>query len=206
MEEKRGNGLLWALVGCGGLLFVGLCVALGAGVYLAYPRLQGGVAGPNAPSTPVVAPGQPVQPVPPGGPVGPGANFTDKPPPGAIPILPPPGFPARPIELNATITSVTGSLSGRVSRACRMVVEPPNANQRCRTQITCDTVLVYGGPQAGYFACRFDVGRGAVSGVDDQMTQADGDSAMSVDTDARRLQVRDDAGGPLGEFAIEASF
>lgn len=197
MEENRGNGFLWALVGCGALLFLGLCVSAGFGVYVVMrrgasmpPMGQPATSEPSGGSTPV----PPVLP-----PVAP-----DKPPPTAVaPVAP--AVPQDPITVDATITNVSGSLSGRVSRGCHFVVDPPDDRGRCRTQITCDSVLVYGGPTAGYFPCRFDSASRSVNGSDTETTSDDGDAAMTVDTGSRTLQIRDDATGPSGEFSLSAT-
>jgi hypothetical protein len=186
MDEKRGNGLLWSLVGCGALLFVGLCAGLFAGGYFAYQRAR--TAGPGIPqSTPGTEP------------------LPDKPPTGQF--APPDPRQARqpPLELTATVTRVTGSLAGRVSRSCRFVVEATETPGSCRTQITCDAILVYGGATAGYFPCRFDSAARTVSGADTQTTTDDGDGAMTVDTASRTLQIHDDASGTNGEFSIAAA-
>lgn len=179
MEEQRGNGLLWALVGCGALLFVGLCVALGVGAYLV---MRDGVPGPT---DPVVQPAYPPPQVPP----------------------PPPDQPGPSFVLEADVTQVTGTLAGRVNGTCRFEVETQTGADRlhCRTQVFCDSQLVYGGPTAGYFPCQADAVRRSVRGVDGDTTSSDRDGAMTIDTDARTLVVRDDATGALGEFTLTAT-
>lgn len=190
MEEKRGNGLLWALVGCGGLLFVGLCLALGVGAYL---FVKEGAPGPTDPTGyPIANPPQVPPQVPP------------QIPPQIPPQVPPGG---RSFTLEADVRRITGTLAGRVSTSCRFEIEELVGadGPRCRTQIFCDSVHVYGGPRSGYFTCRVDVDRRSVSGSDQGTTSEDTDAAMSVDTDARTLQIRDDATGMNGEFSLEAT-
>jgi len=181
-QESRGNGLLWALVGCGALLFVGLCTAMGAGAYLYLS---------NRPAAP-----------PPGAPIAP--QYPPQTPPNVPPNLPPAGAS---FTLQADVTQVTGSLSGRVSGQCQFAIETvqSNAGLRCRTQILCDGTLVYGGPQSGFFDCRVDVSRRSVSGVDANTTSEDSDAAMTIDTDSHVLIVRDDASGPVGAFTLAAT-
>lgn len=190
MNDQRGSGLLWALVGCGGLLFVGLCVTLGVGAYLLVQKSgsERGAGQVPAPMRPAVTPA-PSQPAPP------------------QPLPSPPTQLDPPFTLEARVTEVTGSLKGRVSSTCRFAIEqvPTEGELRCRTQIVCDSILVYGGPQAGYFPCRSDAARHSVSGSDTQTTAQDRDAAMSVDTDARTLRVEDDASGPNGAFVLTAS-
>lgn len=190
MNDQRGSGLLWALVGCGGLLFVGLCVTLGFGAYILVR--DGRLAErPGAEPIPVPTPGMPspVAPVP-GAPA---------------PVAPTPLDP--PFTLEARVSEVTGSLAGRVTSTCRFAIEQVSmqGDLRCRTQIVCDSILVYGGPQAGYFPCRSDASRRSVSGSDGQTTSQDRDAAMTVDTDARTLRVEDDASGPNGAFTLTAT-
>ena len=178
-DQSRGNGFLWALVGCGALLFVGLCVALGIGAWMlareGFPQRPTSTAPPQGPT-----PGTP----------GLGGG---KPPPTS----------GEPLVFTAAITEATGSISGRISRECRFTVEPPRTDEpKCRTQIVCDSLLLYGGPSAGFFPCRFDPVARTVSGVDEDTTSADGDAAMTVDSTSRFLRIFDDSSGPNGEFTL----
>lgn len=196
MNDQRGSGLLWALVGCGGLLFVGLCVLLGFGAF--YAMKDGRFAsGPAAPTAPPTAPPAPVPP----------SGVPDKPPPVGAPdpLAQPAGEP--PFTLEARVTEATGSLAGRVRESCRFAIEQVQgaSGPRCRTQVVCDSILVYGGPRAGFFDCRADAARRSVSGSDAQTTGQDGDAAMTVDTDARTLRIEDDAAGPSGAFTLTAT-
>ncbi len=189
MNDTKGNGLLWVLVGCGGLMFVGLCVTVGVGVYVLADR--GELTLLPSPDGPPPAP-QPA-PVPPG-------------PPPTSPPLPPPPTVQPPFTLEATVTEVTGSLAGRVQSRCRLAIEEVSSieGMRCRTQIVCDSILVYGGPQAGYFPCTLDAPRRSVSGSDTQTTGDDGDAAMTIDTASGSLRISDDASSRNGAFTLVA--
>lgn len=181
MEEQRGNGLLWTLVGCGALLFVGLCVAMGVGAYL---FVRDGAPGLN--DRPAVGPQPQPTPVQP------------------MPQVPSPQTGPSFVRV-ADVTQVTGTLSGRVNGTCQVVVEQSQGNLNCRATITCDSILVYGGGSAGYFPGRIDVARQSVSGADTATTANDNDGAMTIDTDARTLEIRDDSTGSLGEFTLRAT-
>ncbi len=81
--------------------------------------------------------------------------------------------------------------------------EPPGF--WCRAQISCGGVLLYGGPNAGYFPCQlYEEPRRDVVGREDMTTAMDSDAAMSLDTRQGSLVVRDDASGPYGTYSVEA--
>jgi hypothetical protein len=195
MAKNEPDRLLYLLVGCAGLGFLGLCAATGVGVYL-FAR-EGGAAQENV--SPVTAPAY-----------DPGAK-----PPFGAPSDPAPAAPSAPrLRVAATVTSVSvgegGAAAGGFGLApgasCLFDVQAPGADSpMCRAQIVCGGRLLYGGESAGYFPCTVAPDAPpSVAGEDAATTGEDGDAAMRLDTRAGRLSVEDDARGPLGAFAIEA--
>jgi hypothetical protein len=64
---------------------------------------------------------------------------------------------------------------------------------------------LYGGPERGFFACRFYQGeRREVVGTDPSTTAEDKDSGLNLDTRTGVLRVWDDASGANGAFDMEA--
>lgn len=192
--QSNNNALIWGLVGCAGLLILGLCVATGVGAWFYLERVEQEASGPV-----VTVPG-PAQP--PG--VGPAQ------PPGPGPMLPPPpSMEPNPRMVTATITTTSGTAPVGVGTTCSFAVErharsaPPG--YWCRAQITCGGLLLYGGPAAGFFPCELhEQPRRDVVGRDDSTTAMDTDASMELDTRQGTLTIRDDASGPFGAYSVEA--
>lgn len=190
-EPQSNNTLIWVLVGCAGLLVLGLCGATGFGVWLYLEDSRTAAPMPVPTPTPY--------PAPPSGPA-----------PGPGPALPaPPQMGASPRTITATVTSVTGSSPVAVGATCGFNVErhtrPDPPGFWCRAQISCGGTLLYGGPSAGFFPCQlFEQPRRDVTGEDDMMTGSDTDAAMRLDTRAGTLSIRDDSAGPHGQYTLEA--
>ncbi|MBC7171655.1 MAG: hypothetical protein H5U40_04475 [Polyangiaceae bacterium] len=182
MNEGKGSGLLYVLLGCAGLCVVGLCAATGLGVYM----VTRDSASAGGAVDPMMKP--------------PAAQ-------GALPSrdTPPAGPSPRRLRVTAHVVSGRGSAVARGS-SCLFDVEPlSDAPSTCRAQIVCGGKLVYGGQSAGYFPCAISPGAPThVAGRDGQTSAEDGDAAMAIDTAAGTLSVRDDAAGPHGPFAFEA--
>ena len=185
--EDSGGKVIWVLAGCVGLLTVALCV--GGGIALFMVTGEPGTAGPNSSPGPGPMPG---------------------PAPGPMPMPPPPGpagLDLAPRAVVATVTSGTGRMPVRVGSECRFAVtaDSSGGSVMCNAQVTCGAQLLYGGPSAGFFPCtvhgsptRHVVGRDA------QTTAGDRDAAMSLDTIAGTLSVRDDTTGNFGAYTVEA--
>lgn len=198
-EGEKDNGALYVLLGCAGLLIVGLCAASGLGVWMVVQRSSvPPVAYPSGPAMPPPVP-PPVAPTvpPPGTPLPPGP---------ALP--PPPDFGFSPAIIRATVESVEGTSPVAVGATCEFTVErharPEPPGYWCRTQIACGGRLLYGGPTAGYFPCELGDSPRTVVGRDIEATSVDTDAAMELDTTTGVLSVRDDVAGPYGSYAIRA--
>ena len=201
-SPQSDNQTVWVLVGCAGLLILGLCVLAGFGAWLFYGYREVSQLGDPAPTPGPALPPDPGPALPPD----PGPAL----PPDPGPVLPPPpAMDQNPRTVTATVTATTGSAPVSVGTSCSFDVERhPRAEPPgfwCRAQIRCAGILVYGGSNAGYFPCElFDEPRRDVVGVDDSTTATDTDAAMSLDTREGTLTIRDDASGPYGAYSIEA--
>lgn len=196
-EPQSNSALIWVLVGCAGLLVLGLCGATGFGVWR---YLEASTTAPYPGPAPVPTPmPTPPYPAPPSGPA-----------PGPGPSLPaPPQMGVSPRTVTATVTSVTGSSPVAVGATCGFNVErhtrPDPPGFWCRAQITCGGTLLYGGPSAGFFPCQlFEQPRRDVTGEDDMTTASDTDAAMRIDTRTGTLSIRDDSAGTHGQYTVEA--
>lgn len=196
---------LWGLLGCGGLLLLGTCLLpLGVGywVYTRAPDLVADLGTAEAPKR--EAPTAPRQgpTAPPEGPKRPGRA-------GPPPASPPPPFLPRRTRgerrrLTITVRQAEGLDGFDAGLTCRFDIRAVDRGSLpCNAQIACGGRLLYGGPQAGYIDCRFSAPNGVV-GEDTQTTGQDGDPAVRIDTGAGTVTIRDDEGGPLGRFRIEA--
>lgn len=204
-EGEKDNGALYVLLGCAGLLVLGLCVATGVGVWMVmeqastvapmYPTPPGPIPSPSVPSPTVPSPTLP--------------NPTPFPPPTGPALPPPPSF-APPLLVRATIESVEGASPVAVGTTCEFTVEKqPSPDQPsgywCRTQIVCGGRLLYGGPTAGYFPCTLGEGSArTVVGQDPETTSVDTDGSMMIDTSTSMLTIGDDAAGVFGTYAVRA--
>lgn len=200
-EGEKDNTALYVLLGCAGLLVLGLCAATGVGVWMVME--QASSAPPVAYPTPAPIPG-PTVPTPPP-PIAP-TPF----PPSTGPALPPPPSFAPPMLVRATIDSIEGASPVAVGTACEFTVErQPSPEQPsgywCRTQIVCGGRLLYGGPSAGFFPCTLGEGTPrTVVGQDVETTSVDTDASMSIDTSTATLTIRDDSAGPFGAYGVRA--
>ncbi len=193
--QQKSNTVVWVVVGCAGLLVLGLCVAGGV-AYWWFTRET--LLGPD--DIPVTFPQGP----PPAVPDGSGSGA------GSGPMLPPPPAMQPDVRtVSATVTATTGAAPVAVGTTCQFVVErhprPDPPGFWCRAQISCGGVLLYGGPSAGFFPCElYEQPRRDVVGRDDDTTAADTDAAMSLDTRQGTLSIRDDTSGPHGVYSLEA--
>jgi hypothetical protein len=200
MAKNETDRLLYVLVGCAGIGFLGLCAATGVGLVL-FTR-EGEIAqgsGPGASPAPGFDPA------------------SGKPPfgaPGAGPAGPQAPVPVPRLRVAATVRSVRGG-AGRDRRGdfplasgatCLFDVQPPDATtSMCRAQVVCGGQLLFGGENAGYFPCTVAAGAPpSISGRDDATTGTDHDAAMTLDTGRGLLTVEDDERGPYGAFTLEA--
>lgn len=192
MNGSKGSTMLWVLVGCAGILMLGMCGFTGAAAYFA--------ARPDA------------FPFAPGTEVAPASAPPDKPlPGGGGPIGPPdlPGSePGAPIAVTAAVVRSSGSAPVADGTRCGFAVEQHDRDDGstwCRTQIVCAGRVLYGGRNAGYFECTFEAGADPiVAGADPMTTRDDGDAAMEIDTRQGSLTIRDDAAGAFGVYTVEA--
>ncbi|NOY94044.1 MAG: hypothetical protein GXP55_22910 [Deltaproteobacteria bacterium] len=187
---RKGNGMIWVAVGCGGLLLLTLCVATGFGAYFVMDRGS---------SSPMSSPMPQAQ-----QPTGPGSG----------PMMPSqgggtPGATSS-VEVTAAVTVVTGSRPVSEGAICSFRVERlPRSNGAgywCRTQAVCGGKLLFGGPTAGYFNCRMTVGGGApeITGGDPDTSSADNDASFAIDTTESSVVLRDDATSQNGEYTLVA--
>ncbi|MEM9069910.1 MAG: hypothetical protein AAGE52_15465 [Myxococcota bacterium] len=185
--QPQNNTVIWVLIGCAGLLVLGLCVATGIGVWMYMGQDSTVVTTPPAYPQP--------QPIPQPGP-GP-----------ALP--PPPTMDVSPRMVTASVSSVGGSAPVQAGASCGFAVErhphPDPPGYWCRAQIVCNGLLLYGGGNSGYFPCSLhDQPRRDVVGRDEQTTAQDTDASMILDTQQGTLTIRDDASGPHGAYTLEA--
>ena len=115
---------------------------------------------------------------------------------------------AQPLTVRAEVTRVTGATVAQLGESCQFLVEQRPRDARsfyCNAQVMCGAKLLYGGPDRGFFPCRFYEGdRRDVIGTDPSTTREDKDGALSLDTRSGVLRVWDDASGPHGAFELEA--
>ncbi len=115
---------------------------------------------------------------------------------------------AVPLQVRAEVTLVHGDVGVVLGDKCEFLVERRARDESsfyCNAQVVCGSRLVYGGPNRGYFACRFfDKPRRGVMGSDPSTTGADQDAAIHLDTRSGVLRVWDDARGLHGAFNLEA--
>jgi hypothetical protein len=199
--KTEGSGVLYAAIGCAVFLVVALLVATGVGVWLFVQEAE---------EAEVIVPASP-KPPPPGQPqLAPAPGQPQLPPPPGQPQLPAPPRPAGvPVQIDATVTSVTGAAPVASGATCQFNVEQhaaPNLPQGywCRAQIVCGGRLLYGGPNSGYFPCTLRRSPASVVGSDTETTASDTDAAMAIDTTQQTLTVRDDAASPNGVYTLEA--
>jgi hypothetical protein len=115
---------------------------------------------------------------------------------------------APPLTVRAEVTRVAGSAGVRPGESCHFLVEQRPRDARsfyCNAQVMCGGKLLYGGPDRGFFSCRFYEGeRRDVEGADPSTTREDKDGAISLDTRSGVLRLWDDASGSNGAFEVEA--
>jgi hypothetical protein len=120
----------------------------------------------------------------------------------------PPQLVAPPLTVRAEVTRVAGNGIVRPGESCHFLIEQRQRDARsfyCNAQVMCGGKLLYGGPERGFFPCRFYEGeRRDVVGADPSTTREDKDSGFTIDTRSGVLRVWDDASGPHGAFDVEA--
>ena len=113
-----------------------------------------------------------------------------------------------PLTVRAEVTRVGGAPVVQLGETCHFLVEQRQRDARsfyCNAQVMCGGKLLYGGPERGFFPCRFYEGeRRDVVGTDPSTTREDKDGALSLDTRSGVLRLWDDLSGPNGAFEIEA--
>ena len=121
----------------------------------------------------------------------------------------PQGALPAPLAVRAEVTRAGGAELVRLGETCEFLVEQRQRDDQnslyCNAQITCGGKLLYGGPDRGYFTCRFDEGDAReVVGGDPTTTKQDQDAALHLDTRSGILHIWDDESGVHGAFDIEA--
>jgi hypothetical protein len=120
-------------------------------------------------------------------------------------------FVPAPLSVRAEVTRSSNANWVRQGESCEFLVEQRQRDAQsyyCNAQVMCGGKLVYGGPDRGYFSCRFyDDEQGEhhdVVGNDPTTTREDKDPALQIDTRSGFLRVWDDAAGAHGQFELEA--
>lgn len=201
-DEGAGPGL-WLLLGCGGLVLVGLCLIPPGVIFFAWH------AGEEA-AGPVVTPVDPaLEPAP-----DPALDPAPRPPPGPSlgsgPSNPPPPDPgatsARSVTVNITESNVSGVAVGSTCTFPITRHDRPDGTFWCRAEVRCGGRLLYGGGSAGYFDCTlYEQPQRHVVGQDLSTSAADMDAAFRIDTLRSELEIRDDARGRLGAFLVRGT-
>jgi len=129
------------------------------------------------------------------------------------PVIAPEGlaFASEPLSVRAEVVRSSNASVVRQGDACEFLVEQRQRDAQsyyCNAQVMCAGKLLYGGPNRGYFPCRFyedDRGKHRdVIGNDPTTSREDMDAALHLDTRAGVVRVWDDASGTHGKFEIEA--
>lgn len=109
-----------------------------------------------------------------------------------------------PSAFTGTATAVTGSAPVAQGSPCTVTVTPVSAGQfNCRVAVQCGGSILYGSGQGGYTTCLTipdATGGSAISAQDAQMTPADNDPSMSLQTAANLATVSDQ--GPAGVWSV----
>lgn len=117
--------------------------------------------------------------------------------------------PAHALRIRARVTSVRGLAGLAVGGACEVALEhrPEAPRSACRAEVRCGERVLYGDSDvSGFFRCEVTEGNPPqVRGSDERTRAGDGDAALSLDTAARTLVVRDDDTGRWGAFHVEAN-
>jgi hypothetical protein len=190
---------LWIVVGVGCLVVIVLGV-FGAGGAAIYMLQTGDELGVPVPPLPPPEASAPIAPTPHVAPVAP------SPPP--LPTPPVTAAPPEPVRVvRATVTASSGLPDVTLGTPCVVEVRPSDDTELpCRAQIDCGPRHLYGSESLGYFACTLAVGtRPDVQGEDPLTTSEDRDPAMSLDTVAGTLSIRDDATSASGAFSLAAN-
>jgi len=113
------------------------------------------------------------------------------------------------VEVNATVTSVTGSRPVSPDGVCSFRVERhprSSGGYWCRTQAMCGEKLLFGGPTAGYFQCEMtqDASGTRIVGGDPDTTSSDRDASFAINTDEGSVVIRDDGTSDNGEYSLVA--
>lgn len=205
----KGSESLWigVGVGCSLLLLCALCILGAVGMWFA----QSAASAPLSESwTPELLPERRTQP--PISPWPPTAGPTTGPTPG--PSTPPTVGPATPLGVadrrvvRATVTEVSGLADVPVGSTCTADVTRRDLEDGtfwCHADILCAGRALFGGLDSGFFHCvLYEGARRDVVGRDGDTTRDDRDAAMSLDTRAGTLELRDDATGAHGELRVLA--
>lgn len=85
------------------------------------------------------------------------------------------------------------------------VVPNPSLGYWCHADVSCNSQLLYGGQNAGYFPCRLEPrpSRDLV-GSDSETSANDSDPAFEIDTRRGLMTLRDDARGARGAYELRA--
>jgi hypothetical protein len=197
MSENKSSPLMWILGGCGLLSVFGCCIGGAVGLYFYQKKLEetayDGTFDPGGTGTGTFVGGEAPGPAP-------------------LPlVIPPTPRPTASVHtVIATVDQVAGTTPVRVGDTCTFVVEVNDrpdapAGYWCHTVAMCGSTLLYGGPSNGYFLCAVYDNPPAIMGEDAETTGADSDGSFQLDSRGGRMIVRDDAGGPLGAFRVEAA-
>lgn len=118
---------------------------------------------------------------------------------------------AAPLSVRAEVTRSSNVNLIRQGDSCEFLVEQRQRDAQsyyCNAQVMCAGKLLYGGPDRGYFSCRFYDGEQGehrdVVGNDPTTTSEDKDAALHLDTRAGVVRVWDDGSGANGQFEVEA--
>jgi hypothetical protein len=187
-EEARpsGGGGAQVLIGCGVALLVTLCfgptlIGLGAGMFARSVSVA--PTGPPPPPPASAGEGGPHMPLPPGAVIGPVGVAN--------------------VSLALTVDGATGRSGVAAGDSCTLdfVYDTSELGLQCHASLSCGSLLVYGGTSQGYFPCDPTPGSdGLHTGIDGAPTSEDGDPRFWISSE--RVEVSDDAEGPLGEMWI----
>ncbi len=206
MDEREltpagGDGAtLWALLGCGGLLLVGLCLVPPVVIAFVWQSAEEAVSDAPAPAwDPAIDPAP-----------APAIDPTPAPRPGIGPANPPPPDPGATSARQVTFR-VSESTLGAIpaGSTCAFPVtrhDRPDGTFWCRAEVRCAGQLLYGGGTAGYFDCTlYEQPQRHVVGQDTNTTSGDRDAAFRLDTLRAEIEIRDDARGALGAFVVRGT-
>lgn len=102
-----------------------------------------------------------------------------------------------PTRFQASVTAATGLAGIQAGQACDVSVERAEFRSQwaCRTRVSCDATVVYGGDRGGLVPCEIALDPIRIVGTDADPTSGDSDPRLSIDTVHGTLTVSDDAIG-----------